>query len=87
MPPTCSVRLWKAEFASAFPACYHVGWQYNLREALMTEQEYIDRIGTPDGVPPAYEWGGDGKKSDSSGTARDIYENPEKIGDILKDNK
>lgn len=53
----------------------------------MTEQDYIDRIGTPDDTPPAYAWGGNGKKSDSSGTARDIYENPEKIGDILKDNK
>lgn len=53
----------------------------------MTEQGYIDRIGTPDGVPPPYAWGGDGKESDSSGTARDIYENPEKIGDITTANE
>lgn len=53
----------------------------------MTEQDYIDRIGTPDDTPPAYAWGGVGKKSDASGTARDIYENPEKVGDILKDNE
>lgn len=53
----------------------------------MTEQDYIDRVGTTDGVPPAYEWGGDGKESDSSGTARDIYENPGKIWDIITDNE
>lgn len=53
----------------------------------MTEQDYIDRIGTPDDTPPAYSWGGDGKKSDWSGTTRDIYENPEKIGDIITANE